>query len=49
MQQGFVFTGGRVLQQFCEPLRLLSSQSQSRNALGFPFCGQRAVSAQHGM
>ena len=49
MEQGFVLTGWWVLQQFGEPLRLLSSQSQSRNALGFPFCGQLAVSAQHGM
>ena len=36
MEQGFVLTGWRVLQQFGEPLRLLSIQSQSRNALGFP-------------
>ena len=49
MQQGVVFPAWRVLQQFGQPLRLLSSQSQSRNALGFPFSGQLAVSAQHGM
>ena len=49
MQKGVVFSAWRVLQQFGQPLRLLGSQSQSRNALGFPFCGQLAVSAQHGM
>ena len=48
MEQGFVFSG-RGLQQFGEPLRLLSRQGQGRNTLGFPFGGQLAVSAQHGI
>ena len=48
MEQDFVFTGWG-LQQFSESLRLLSRQGQSRNALGLPFGGQLAVSAQHGI
>ena len=47
VQQEFLLTGGRVLQQFGQSLGLLGVERKSGNALGFPGGGQLAVSAQH--